>query len=544
MARTKKKQSNSISWPDGRIPVAIYARVSSDNQDVENSIDAQIKEIKAWAERNGYIVVRVFIDRAKSGRVAARPDFQEMMEAAEDPDCEFELVLVWRFSRFFRDRVESAFHKKRLEKNGVRVVSVSEPVDDSPVGKLTEGVLEAIDGFQSDIIGEDVRRGTHHLAAQGFFCGRLSPFGMMKIEVVDDKGKIRHKLAPDPITGPYLRRLFDLGLEGKTEGQVSKKLNAEGIPGPNGQPWKSKRVHDAATNRHYEGTIVWGKSSPQGPTIAPNSHEGIVTPEEFTMLQEMLKSRAPDVKHPRHAGSQHLLSEMVKCRQCGSSYTYATSSKDGKIYRYLVCDKRKNHGIEGCDRPWLPKDEFEALVMDKTLSDILVPSTIDPAIRELRRELGDPVTKARKEASDAERRMKDIDQRQDRIFMAYENGKVDLDRYSRRNKELEEAKALIMAEHQSAIASMGQDAIILDNPDTVLAYTQELAEFLRSEEKQRCRPWLQSFVKCIWVEPGRGMVRYKIPLPGGSRFAGQTRRTFELGEKVRRSARSAPPARE
>ena len=127
--------------------------------------------------------------------------------------------------------------------------------------------------------------------------------------------------------------------------------------------------------------------------------------------------------------------------------------------------------------------------------------------------------------------------------MAYENGKVDLDRYSRRNKELEEAKALIMAEHQSAIASMGQDALILDNPDTVLAYTQELAEFLRSEEKQRCRPWLQSFIKCIWVEPGRGMVRYKIPLPGGSRFAGQTKRTFELGEKVRRSARSAPPTR-
>ena len=541
MARTKRKQSNSISWPDGRIPVAIYARVSSDAQDVENSIDAQLNKCREWAERNGYVIVQEFIDRAKSGRADKRPDFREMVDVAESPDCHFAGVLVWRFSRFFRNKDESAFYKQKLRKNGVGVISVNEPVDDSSVGRLTEGMFELLDGFQSELISEEVKRGTHNLARRGFFLGRVAPYGMMKVKVPDGK-KERNKLAPDPETAPHTRRMFDLALKDRTESQITKILNAEGIPSVGGGRWKANRVHDALTNRHYEGTIVWAIDS-DDPVIAPNSHPGIVTPEEFARVQELLKSRAPDVKNPRHAGSEHLLSEMVKCRQCGSSYTYATSSKNGKIYRYLVCDKRKNHGIEGCDSPWLPKDEFETLVMDKTLSDILVPSTIDPAIRELRRELGDPVTKVRKEVSDAERRMKDIDQRQDRIFMAYENGKVDLDRYSRRNKELEEAKALIMAEHQSAIASMGQDALILDNPDTVLAYTQELAEFLRSEEKQRCRPWLQSFIKCIWVEPGRGMVRYKIPLPGGSRFGGQTKRTFELGEKVRRSARSAPHTR-
>lgn len=550
MVRTKKNTSNSLRWPDGRIPAAIYARVSSQNQDVENSVDAQVKECRAWAERNGYVITRVFIDRARSGRASDRPDFQEMMEAAGDPRCEFQVVLVWRFSRFYRDRLESGFYKRRLSKTGVRVVSINEPVEDTAVGRLTEGMLEAIDGFQSDIIGEDVSRGKRHLAEQGFFCGSTAPYGMMRIEETDGKGRTRYRLAPDPITGPYLRRLFDLALEGKTEGQATKSLNAEGVPGPNDKPWKSKRVHDALTNPHYEGTIVWGKSSKKGdPVITPDSHVGIVTPEEFAMVQGLLRARAPDVKNPRHAGSEHLLSGMVKCRQCGSSYTYATASREGKTYHYLVCDKRKNEGIDGiegkggCDSPWLPVEWFEALVMDKTLSDILVQGNTDQILQELRAESGGPVTKVQREMDDNQKRLADIDRRQDRIFLAFENGEVDLDRYGKRNRKLEEAKSKILAEYQKDEASIGQEAIILENPGAVLAYTRELNEFLRSQEKARCKPWLESFIKCIWVEPGHGAVQYRIPLPDGSRFSGQTRRTFELGEKVRRSTRLAPPRR-
>ena len=333
-------------------------------------------------------------------------------------------------------------------------------------------------------------------------------------------------------------------LEGKTEGQVTKSLNVESVPTPNGEPWKSKRVHDGLTNSHYDGTIVWGKSSTKGdPVITPNSHEGLVTRKEFDRVQDLLKARAPDVKNPRHAGCEHLLSGMVKCRQCGSYYTYATAGKGGKIYRYLVCNKRKNEGIKGCDSPWLPMDWFETLIMEKTLSDILVPGNIDQALQELRDETEAPVTKARRELDDIYTRLADIDRRQDRIFAAYENDDVDLERYGKRNRELEEAKTRIMAEHQKAMATMDQGAIILENPGDVLAYTQELNQFLRSEEKTRCKPWLESFIKCIWVESGRGTVQYRIPLPGGSRFSGQTRRTFELGGGVRRSTRAAPQAR-
>ena len=184
MTRKRKMQFTHIERPDGKIPVAVYVRVSSTGQDVENSIDAQIVNIRIWAENNGYIIVKIFIDKAKTGTIAKRPDFQEMIEIAERPDCPFAAVLVWRFSRFFRNREESVVYKNRLRRKGLRVISIKEPVEDSAAGQLMEGIIETIDEYNSTIIGEEVQRGTHNLAANGFFLGANAPFGMMKVKVL------------------------------------------------------------------------------------------------------------------------------------------------------------------------------------------------------------------------------------------------------------------------------------------------------------------------------------------------------------------------
>ena len=543
MARKKKKTSDSIRWPDGKAPAAIYARVSSDNQDVENSVDAQVAKCREWGGRNGYVIVRVFIDRARSGRASNRPDFQEMLDVAGNSDCDFQTVLVWRFSRFYRDRIESAFYKERLRKNGVSVVSINEPVDDSAVGRFTEGMLEAVDGFQSDIIGEDVRRGTRNLASAGFFLGSAAPYGMIKVEVPDGE-RIRNKLSPDPLTASNVRRLFDLALEEKTEGQITTLLNNEGIPNASGGRWKSKRVHDVLTNPHYAGTIVWGQSSEKDdPVITPNAHPGIVTQEEFDRVQALLQARAPEVANPRNIGSQHLLSGLVKCRQCGANFTYAPCGKKVKIYRYLVCNNRKEHGAKVCDGPRLSADKFEPEVMDTILEDILVQSTIGHAMQELRNESGDNITQAKSRLNDIEKRLKNVMHRQDRIFLAYEKGEVSLERYAARNRELEGMKYQIEAEQKQTMTTTDERAIILENPTAILAYTRELATFLRTKEYSRCKPWLKSFVRCIWIEPGRATIQYKIPLPEGGRSPGKIKQPIELLDKILPSTRLGPHTR-
>ena len=80
--------------------VALYARVSSDRQDTDLSITAQLKLLREYASRSGYTVVKEYIDEAESGRSIDRPGFQNMIATARQKNTSFEVILVWKLSRF------------------------------------------------------------------------------------------------------------------------------------------------------------------------------------------------------------------------------------------------------------------------------------------------------------------------------------------------------------------------------------------------------------------------------------------------------------
>ena len=100
-------------------PVALYARVSSDRQDVDLSVSAQLRALKDYAKANGYSVAREYVDEAESSRVADRPQFREMIEEGSKPNAPFEIILVWKFSRFTRKREYAVAFKSMLRMMGV-----------------------------------------------------------------------------------------------------------------------------------------------------------------------------------------------------------------------------------------------------------------------------------------------------------------------------------------------------------------------------------------------------------------------------------------
>ena len=106
-------------------PAALYARVSSDRQDVDLSVSAQMRALKDYARANGYSVAREYVDEAESGRVADRPQFREMIEEGSKPKASFEVILVWKFSRFTRKREHAVAFKSMLRRKGIRVVSIT-----------------------------------------------------------------------------------------------------------------------------------------------------------------------------------------------------------------------------------------------------------------------------------------------------------------------------------------------------------------------------------------------------------------------------------
>ena len=131
-------------------PAALYARVSSDRQDVDLSISAQLRALRDYAAKNGYIVAREYVDEAESGRIADRPEFRKMIDEASKPNAPFGEILVWKFSRFTRKREHAVAFKSMLRRKGVRVVSITEHADDTPTGKLMEAIIESVDEFYSE----------------------------------------------------------------------------------------------------------------------------------------------------------------------------------------------------------------------------------------------------------------------------------------------------------------------------------------------------------------------------------------------------------
>ena len=146
--------------------IVIYARYSSDKQ-TENSIEGQLKVCHEFAERNGYIVVGEYIDRAMTGRNDDRPAFQRMLEDSKKKT--FEAVLVYQLDRFARNREDSAINKLKLKKNGVKLLSARENTNSEDASSiLLESVLEGMAEYFSKELAQKVKRGMRLNAEKGF----------------------------------------------------------------------------------------------------------------------------------------------------------------------------------------------------------------------------------------------------------------------------------------------------------------------------------------------------------------------------------------
>ena len=238
-------------------PVALYARVSSDRQDVDLSVAAQLRALRDYAEKNGYLVAREFIDEAESGRIADRPQFRKMIDEASRTTAPFKEILVWKFSRFTRKREHAVAFKSMLRRKGVRVVSITEHADDTPTGKLMEAIIESVDEFYSENLAQEVTRGMREASSRGFWISSHAPYGYNRV-MVQDGPKKRPTLEIDPDVAPIVKRMYDMAEAGNGTLEIIRTLNNEGIASPRGKLWARTSVHNILTNEAYTGTLVRG----------------------------------------------------------------------------------------------------------------------------------------------------------------------------------------------------------------------------------------------------------------------------------------------
>ena len=522
------------------IPVALYARVSSDRQDVENSVAAQLRALRDYAEKNGYLVVHEFVDEAESGKVADRPQFQKMLDEAGKARAPFKEILVWKFSRFTRKREHAVAFKSMLRRRGIRVVSITEQAEDSATGRLLEGIIESVDEFYSENLAQEVTRGMREAASKGFWMTTFAPYGYKRVHVHDGTKK-RPRLELDLPNDGVVRRIFDMALQGRSTLDIAKALNAEGIPTANAKKWLKTTIHVILTNEAYTGTVVWGSNTKNGqpPVRVEDAHPAIVSRQEFQRIARMMQSRAPQKVNPRRISSPYLLSGLAKCQTCGKSMT-AAEAKSGK-YTYYICHSLLKRGKGTCKTPRLNAKRFEKVIVDELRANILTESNIRELVKIVDEEMDGVASEQRDRLESIEGELDDVKNRLARIWNAIETTDIEMSQASDRIKEHWERKEKLEVAAEEARALLKDRRQFLDSADTIATFAEEMGEFLNNSELTETRAFVHSFVKKVEVKPGKATIVYTIPTPDDSPMGGADTAEVALNGRVMNSVHAGGP---
>ena len=500
-------------------PAALYAGVSSDRQDVDLSVAAQLRALRDYAEKNGYLVVREYIDEAESGRVADRPQFRKMLDDASKPSTPFQEILVWKFSRFTRKREHAVAFKSMLRRRGIRVTSITEHADDSPTGKLMEAIIESVDEFYSENLAQEVARGMREAASRGFWMGTYAPFGYKKV-YVQDGAKKRPKLEPNPPEDAVVKRMFEMALQGKSSLDIAKILNSEGIASAKGKQWLKSTVHNTISNEAYTGAVVWGVNAKDGapPIRVEKAFPALVSKRKFRQVTSLLRSRAPKSLHPRRASSPYLLSGLAKCETCGKALT-AAEAKSGK-YTYYVCHSLLKKGKGTCKTPRLNSKNFEGIIVSNIRENILTESNIRDLVKIVDQETGGVAREQRKRLKVIEEELEDVKRRLARIWQAIESTDIEMADAADRIKEHRERKEKLEVSAEEARAILSKRRVTLDKMERITDFAKEMSDYLKTSDLTQSRAFIRSFVKEVTVRPGKATILYTLLTPEDSPIGG------------------------
>lgn len=404
--------------------VAIYARFSSDLQDVR-SITDQVGMARDRARRENWSVVAECADAAISGAsLHNRPGLADLMHLADDGAID--AVLTESLDRLSRDLEDMAAIHKKLSFRNIKIITLA----DGEVGKMHVGIKGLIASLYLEDLAQKTRRGQVGRVK----AGRIPGGRCYGYDVTD--GADRGRRAINAAEAAIVRRIFDAYIAGHSPLAIAKQLNEEGVPGPRGGLWNAstmngsrKRANGILSNTLYIGQLVYNRQRfIKDPSTG--KRQARENPKSEWMTADLPELRIVDqatwdAAQARRAasGSQHLthrrrpkrlLSGLIRCGVCGSSYIVKTRD-------YTGCSRRINTGM--CDNAReVAMSEIETRVLDALRAHLLSPEAVAIAVEAYRQERQRLAREAAKDRGQTERALNEIERRIKRIVDAIETG--------------------------------------------------------------------------------------------------------------------------
>jgi DNA invertase Pin-like site-specific DNA recombinase len=417
--------------------IALYARVSTVKQaEKDLSIPDQLRQMRDWCKANGYTVIMEYVEPGASATDDKRPVFQQLISEATLKPSPYDAVVVHSLSRFFRDSLEFGLYERRLNKSGVKLISITQQTSDDPSGEMARKIFSIFDEYQSKENGKHTLRAMKENARQGYFNGSRPTFGYKAVEIeTSHKTKKKKRFVIDEQEAAIVRKIFGLylnGYLGQSFGakQIAVHLNERGLT-LRGKQWARNRVHEILSNSTYHGEFIFNKRDSKNQKNKPESEwirmavDPIIEKSTFEVVQARKASRAPSVIPPRIVNSPSLLTGLLKCGGCGAGMTLATGK--GGRYRYYKCNTRISKGIKLCDSQSHPMEKLDSLILTALADKVFDPERVKTMLSDMKKQIkvahesqDDGLKKLTKE-------LNEIKLATDRLYEAVEKGLLPLD---------------------------------------------------------------------------------------------------------------------
>jgi site-specific DNA recombinase len=489
----------------------LYARFSSDMQR-EESIEAQIRAMREFAEKKDYVIVDEYIDRAKSATTDRRPEFQRMIK--ESARMGFDIVLVHKLDRFARNRYDAAHYRHQLRRNHIELRSVVENLDSSPESIILESVLEGMAEYYSKNLAREVEKGKRENALQGKHVGGTPPLGY-------DLDRTTMKLVINEHEAACVRLIFRMALDGKGYDAIIKELNERGYRTKRNGLFGANSIHDILKNQKYTGVFVYNRSAAKDADGKRNGHayknvdemifvEGavpqIVSKSDFDTVQRVMSVRT-NRPGAGKAKRTYLLSGKIVCGLCGSLYNGNCKPDDGRspTYTQYRCS-RFNRKIM-CTNKTIRREVIEALVLEKLaeriFDDNMIPRIVNGYRQFLVERDADAVSRRDSLKASLEKTKKEL---RNLVSLMAKSGS---DTMLEMLRELESQKAQLEYDYKSLCEELKCEAI---NEEEFTQAFRKARSMLKSGELSTAKLLVERFIQQVVLYDDRIEIAFNFGL--------------------------------
>ena len=440
---------------------AIYARVSTDKQGRDQTVDSQLEALRRWATSHGHELKdeHVYIDEGYSGARLDRPALDRLRDAAREG--EFDVLGVYSPDRLARRYAYQVLLLEELRKAACEVEFVERPISDDPHDQLLLQIQGAIAEYERAVLGERFRRGKLQKARAGHWIAGQAPYGYRYVANRDGvPGHLEIEEAEAEVVRMLYRWLVD---ERMTVRQILKRLAAGPWRPRNGKRlWSNSVVHRVLSDPLYSGTAYANRHvlvAPRRPrTAGPRAGQptcrkdrpreewiaipvpAIVDAITYQDASEQL-ARNSALSFRNNTRNDYLLRCLLTCRTCGLAMCGVTTSgaRGRRQHRYYMChgkDTLARDRAHPCPQPRPRAEELDAAVWDHVKRLLDDPSTLAAQFEERARQADALDADARAAGQKWEAQLRRLDREERRLVDAYQAEAIDLDELKQRREQI------------------------------------------------------------------------------------------------------------